>query len=86
MNKGFTGRTKHCIECGIELPAQRASYELRNRAYCDQCKELAHVKERWQPMASGFSVSSIFVLKEPPNRQTPKTIEPEKPDPADKLK
>ena len=62
QTKGF--KKPVCAECGRELESGRANYEVRRRIDCSHCEPVAKVKENWQPMFGGGSISAVYTLDE----------------------
>jgi hypothetical protein len=62
MRKVF--ESPKCAECGAPLEQQRASYSGTRRFYCEQCSPVGKVKETWQPLMAGSSVSAVYILDE----------------------
>jgi len=72
-----------CIECGDEVAPERAAYEPQlTKRYCAKCAPIRDLKQSWQPMHSGYSVSAIYIVPNKPNLNIVRSKAPAK-DTAD---
>ena len=54
-------KTSRCAGCGDEIVG---SSQTTLRQYCNNCRGLGEIKEKWQPFGRGIRIVKAFSIKD----------------------